>query len=351
MTQRKVRLVESGAHAFTELVADDIPDLSSLYDPAGAAAAAEAASDPAGSAAAAAAASVPTSRTITAGSGLSGGGDLSANRSLAVDFGEAGDISTQAFGDAAAAGSTGEVADAGHKHGMPAAPAVGLSPGQVISYPSSFSGDTINGSSTTPFVDVAAFDTKEVLNSRIVHLQTKGASKDHKVRVTLGTTKAGAFDVRVALAFKGLPWSSADNNTYADVRLTTAAGAAQLAVGRLQGFQGDSISSFTFYPPVCVVKFGGSSVAAIGDNFTPMAMFGEVMTLRFVRDGSDVIRFYAQSGVAPLALPGIILRSNFEPYTVTQSGTLACIEFTIHTPSGPGSAVEYDVWLDYLQSV
>jgi hypothetical protein len=36
-----------------------------------------------------------------------------------TDFGEDGDITTQAFGDAPAAGATGEVADAGHKHGMP----------------------------------------------------------------------------------------------------------------------------------------------------------------------------------------------------------------------------------------
>lgn len=39
-----------------------------------------------------------------------------------IDFGEAGDITTAAFGDAAAAGSTGEVADAGHTHGMPVNP-------------------------------------------------------------------------------------------------------------------------------------------------------------------------------------------------------------------------------------
>lgn len=39
-----------------------------------------------------------------------------------IDFGETGDITTQAFGDSPAAGSTGEVADAGHLHGMPANP-------------------------------------------------------------------------------------------------------------------------------------------------------------------------------------------------------------------------------------
>ena len=45
----------------------------------------------------------------------------------ALDFGEAGDIVTQAFGDSPAAGSTGEVADAGHTHGMPTDPSVGVS--------------------------------------------------------------------------------------------------------------------------------------------------------------------------------------------------------------------------------
>jgi hypothetical protein len=37
-------------------------------------------------------AAVPTTRTITAGAGLSGGGDLSANRTLAVDFATAAEI-------------------------------------------------------------------------------------------------------------------------------------------------------------------------------------------------------------------------------------------------------------------
>ncbi len=57
------------------------------------------------------------------------------NDAHTVDFGEVGDISTQAFGDSAAAGTTTEIADAGHKHAMPtlgygltgnSAPAVGL---------------------------------------------------------------------------------------------------------------------------------------------------------------------------------------------------------------------------------
>lgn len=42
------------------------------------------------------------------------------NADHTVNWGEDADITTQAFGDAASAGTTGEVADAGHKHGMPA---------------------------------------------------------------------------------------------------------------------------------------------------------------------------------------------------------------------------------------
>jgi hypothetical protein len=41
---------------------------------------------------------------------------------LTVTFGAGGDITTAAFGDGPAAGGTGRVADAGHRHGMPANP-------------------------------------------------------------------------------------------------------------------------------------------------------------------------------------------------------------------------------------
>jgi hypothetical protein len=43
-----------------------------------------------------------------------------------VDFGETADIADLDFGDVANAGSTGEVADAGHVHGMPADPVATL---------------------------------------------------------------------------------------------------------------------------------------------------------------------------------------------------------------------------------
>lgn len=84
------------------------------------------------------------------------------NAAHTVDFGEAGDISTQAFGDAAAAGTTTEIADAGHKHAMPtlgyglsgnSAPAVGLTTASAfITATTSLSASTyadITGASVT----------------------------------------------------------------------------------------------------------------------------------------------------------------------------------------------------------
>jgi len=63
---------------------------------------------------------VPTARTISAGNGLTGGGDLSANRSLAANFA----ASTQPLG-ASAPGSATTVSRGDHVHAMPSASDVG----------------------------------------------------------------------------------------------------------------------------------------------------------------------------------------------------------------------------------
>lgn len=57
---------------------------------------------------------VPTTRTITAGAGLTGGGDLSANRTLACDFGTTGNVAR--VGQAASGGSVGQPAKIDHVH-------------------------------------------------------------------------------------------------------------------------------------------------------------------------------------------------------------------------------------------
>ena len=64
------------------------------------------------------------------------------NADHTVNWGEDADISTQAFGDAASAGATGEVADAGHKHGFPA---LGTTPSTQA-----FGDSAAGGSATTP---------------------------------------------------------------------------------------------------------------------------------------------------------------------------------------------------------
>jgi hypothetical protein len=78
-----------------------------------------------------------------------------------VDFGETGDIADLDFGDTAAAGSTGEVADAGHVHGMPAEPVgalmeatgdliVSVGPGIPSRLPVGTDGELLTADSTAP---------------------------------------------------------------------------------------------------------------------------------------------------------------------------------------------------------
>jgi hypothetical protein len=78
-----------------------------------------------------------------------------------VDFGETGDIADLDFGDAAAAGSTGEVADAGHVHGMPAEPVgslmeaqgdliVAAGPGTPVRLPVGVDGEFLTADAAAP---------------------------------------------------------------------------------------------------------------------------------------------------------------------------------------------------------
>jgi hypothetical protein len=226
----------------------------------------------------------------------------------------------------------------------------GISPGQTSTYPSTFASDTINGSSTTPFVDTSAFDTKEVLNSRILHLQTLGASKDQRVRVTLGTTKAAAFDVSSCVAFAGAYWSTAFD-TYLEIRLSTSAD-AQIAIARIGVVQvAPTSTGSNVNEHMQTVRLGGSSISAQAANIEYLSSLGMPLTVRMVRDGSNVITFGVGYGTAPMVLiPPIKLADN-NPFTTTVSGTLARVEYSIHTPSGPGSGAAVNAYVDYLASV
>jgi len=224
-------------------------------------------------------------------------------------------------------------------------PSAGVSYGQTHNYPTVFTGDTINGSSAAPFVDVAAFDTKEVLNSRILHLVTKGASKDQKVRVTLNTPKAGAFDVTVCVTYFNVVWST-NGDTYADVLLTTAAGAAQIC-----GMRTAAVQSSSPYISQLYTRAGGSTFPSIlSTTIDGRSLPGQGFTVRFVRDESNVISFYFGQGTAPMALCTMV--DNYcVPLAPVVSGTLACIEFAQHSPAGPPSGTIADTFIDYIESV
>ena len=247
---------------------------------------------------------------------------------------------------AGSAGTGTEASRDDHVHPADAGGGGGASYGQVVPYPTSFTGDVIDGSSTTPFVDVSAFDTKEVLNSRILHLQTLGASKDQRVRVTLGTTKAAAFDVRIVLSVNE-NWYGAQNDTYTDFRLSTAAD-GQLAIGRILSYGATGFADRNL-----TLTVGGATVAASGANFQPTITLGTDITLRITRDGSDVIRFYYGQSQAPMALVQVFQRTGTYaiPYTQTVSGTLARLEIATHSPAGPNAAQPIDVYVDYVASV
>jgi hypothetical protein len=221
----------------------------------------------------------------------------------------------------------------------------GIAIGQAVAYPTTFTGDTINGSSTTPFADVDAFTTKEVLNSRILHLQTDGASKDDRVRVTLGTTKAAAFDVRACVMAHLSRWS-ADRDTYFEVRLSDTSD-VQIALVRLYGaFSGPNSTAFM---PIAA-KMGTGSPSGAGSNFDPSVPMGQPVTLRFQRDGSNNVTAQIGIGSTPTAL-GPFFDGALVPLTASAAQTLARVEFSIHTPSGPGSTAQAHAYVDYLASV
>lgn len=219
----------------------------------------------------------------------------------------------------------------------------GASFGQTVAYPTTFSGDTIDGSSITPFADVSAFDVKEALNSRILHLQTSNASKDNRVRVTLGTTKAAAFDVRTAVAIDFAHWD-AKYDTYLEIRLSTSAD-AQIALARIYGNYDAST------PARLWANMRAGGVAVNSGDTEPDFPIGETLTIQAVRDGSNVVRWYYGFGTSPM----VMLQMKDGSYTPrsesSRSGTLARVEYSIHTPSGPGASQIYDAFVDYLSSV
>lgn len=216
----------------------------------------------------------------------------------------------------------------------------GLSVGQNVPYPTTFTGDVINGSDATPFADVDAFSTKAVENSRVLHLRTLGASQDDRVRVTLGTTKAAAFDFRTCFA-ANVPYWSTPFDSYFEVSLRTSANAV-VAIARI--YTTLLTANSTFFN---TIRVGDTAVVGNGTNVQEMWPISQSITIQVKRDGSDNLTFFYGLGTAPLAMLQVLDGSHI-PYTIVEAGTVARVEYSIHTPSGPGSTAALDAYIDYL---
>lgn len=217
----------------------------------------------------------------------------------------------------------------------------GTTYGAAVAYPTSFSGDDDDGSSFTPWVDQTAFDVATVINSTILNVVTKGASKDQFKRKTLGTTKAAAFDFRWWGCTPDLTYWSGAEDAYVELRLLTSGG-TQVAGWRIKP-QALAAGQVQFRVGV----YGGGGI--VTTNVDPTIIRGQAVLLRVVRDGSDKLTYYMGMGVHG-GLVRWIQQSDDAPYNPTQSGTIARAEVAIHTPSGPGGTAEFGFSWDAFQS-
>lgn len=220
--------------------------------------------------------------------------------------------------------------------------------GQIANYPRVFESDIYSGNQLySAMSDVVAFDVKESINSRILHLRTVGASKDQRVRLTLGAPKSGAFDVQLCFGGNLGTWVSTLDE-YIEILLTTAGG-SQIAIARLLATITGIIST---EDRVAILRVGGSGAVSTGNRVPSIPLVsGEAFTLRFVRDDSNIISYYVAVGNAPMFLGQIITTANNTPYTNAVSGTLSRIEIATHSPSGPSAGENYiDVFVDYVAS-
>ena len=209
-------------------------------------------------------------------------------------------------------------------------------PDQSIVYPTSFSGNDEDGTSVANWTDVAAFTTKSVVDGKFAYFFRGNSAGTSRVRKTLGTTRAGAFDFRFSVAVNGSFWSSAAD-TFWLLELRTAADAL-IGVVRIEHYASGTI---LYYNNIRVGGSGGP--VANGSIINRNARHGERITARITRDGSDVLRFYVEAGTVPM-VSSQILSGGIVPYTVTSAGTVARVEIACTTVNVANS----ELWLDYF---
>lgn len=215
---------------------------------------------------------------------------------------------------------------------------------QAFPDPTDFDGsDILDGSDTSKFVNVAAFTTKETINNAL-HLVTTGASRDHRVRVTLGTSKAGVFDLQIKISAFLRAWQS-EADTWAEVRLSDTSD-VQIAAVRLYAFAYGARARGYYLS----AGLGATTPPAAGVQH-PCVPEGLPSLLRFTRDGSNVVRGYWAAGAVPLG-PARFANDSWIPITATGvTQTLARVEIAFHTPSGPDANSQYELYIPWIANI
>jgi hypothetical protein len=213
-----------------------------------------------------------------------------------------------------------------------------------MAYPTTFAGDVYDAAALeAAATDVAAFDTRTV-DGDIWKLVNQGSADTGRVRVALGTTKAGAFDVQCCLTPLFGRWG-ASGDTHAEFRLSQSDD-TQIAVMRMHAFFGDTAS----VPNIDLrTKLGTGNPAGAGSDFNPSGLFGRPLWLRVTRDGSNNLLAFWGVGRQPMAwLP--ILDGGIGAMTASVAGTLARVEFASTNATSAASQTS-TLYIDFLQSL
>lgn len=216
---------------------------------------------------------------------------------------------------------------------------IGL-PGAIIGYPTALSGNSDGMTATTNWADVSAFDTKDIVASSFLHLKTIGSAKDQRVRYTLPTPRAAAFDLRFWGIIPDFVYWSTGADAYFEILGTDSGGSAIFMV------RARSIAPFSNTRGYEWTT--GVSTTAILQG---LSHHGETVNFRVTRDGGNLLGFYIGHGPLPVGFARIWDTSDNTPYDPSSAGTLARIEFSIHTVSGAGASAEHHVYVDAYEDV
>lgn len=219
----------------------------------------------------------------------------------------------------------------------------GSSVQQLYAYPqhADLSGDSdhFTSDNTTKWTNQdTTFDTRDVVGGSFQRLGITGASQTSTIRQVLGTPLTGAFDVRtlihpdihvhssadVSVGFKGL--NSAGSRVF-EMRLTAHINSGGTTINIVQ-----------------LDCFGNGDANEIQQAWYE----GQSVTLRVTRDGSNNLQFFHGLGSTPMVLNTAIDSSRI-PISLSQTGTVDWIEYTMIVPAGPNASSQRWLYIDYFQ--